>query len=274
MTRVIGVHGIAQQYRGTEVLKASWLPAMRSGLELAGGPALPDGGLKCVFYGDLFRPPGDSKDDTYPPYDAEHVEDWEWELLEEWRACLEPDEEADKARTPFVVQQALAVLSGSRFFGSLATAALIGQLKQVRAYLHDPDVKREVRARLEEFVDEDTRVIVGHSLGSIIAYEVLCAHPEWNVKAFVTLGSPLGIRNLVFAHLDPAPERGEGRWPDVEQWTNIADKGDIVALEKKLATLFTDRVVDVLVHNGAKAHAIEPYLTAEETGRAIAAGLR
>jgi hypothetical protein len=32
-------------------------------------------------------------------------------------------------------------------------------------------------------------------------------------------------------------------------------------------------VEDLRVHNGAKAHDIVPYLTAKETGRAIAAAL-
>ena len=51
--------------------------------------------------------------------------------------------------------------------------------------------------------------MVGHSLGSVVAYEALCAHPEWPVRALVTLGSPLGIRNLIFDRLVPAPAAGD-----------------------------------------------------------------
>jgi hypothetical protein len=53
---------------------------------------------------------------------------------------------------------------------------------------------------------------------------------------------------------------------------NVADRGDLVALVKRLAPLFDDRVDDRLVPNGAKAHDVRPYLTAFETGAPIAAG--
>jgi pimeloyl-ACP methyl ester carboxylesterase len=121
----------------------------------------------------------------------------------------------------------------------------------------------------------DARVIVGHSLGSVVAYECLCAHPEWGVRTLVTLGSPLGIRNLVFDMLSPSPRDGQGAWPgSVLRWINIADRGDIVALVKKLRGCFGDRVEDYLIHNGSDAHSELPYLTARETGNAIASGLR
>ena len=55
-------------------------------------------------------------------------------------------------------------------------------------------------------------MLVGHSLGSVVAYEALCANPEWPVRMLVTLGSPLGIPNLIFDRLEPAPlPDGHGR---------------------------------------------------------------
>jgi pimeloyl-ACP methyl ester carboxylesterase len=122
---------------------------------------------------------------------------------------------------------------------------------------------------------EDTCLIVAHSLGSVAAYEALCAHPEWPVRALVTLGSPLGIRNLIFDQLQPPPENGMGQWPGrAVMWTNITDSGDIVALQKDLRGRFGDRVENAVVDNGATAHNVKPYLTAKETGLAIARGLR
>jgi hypothetical protein len=109
----------------------------------------------------------------------------------------------------------------------------------------------------------------------VIAYEALAAHPEWPVRTLVTLGSPLGIRNLIFERLRPSPNHGVGVWPgSLERWVNIADAGDIIALNKRLSTLFGNRVADHLIHNGAQAHDIRPYLTSAETGLAVAAGLR
>jgi hypothetical protein len=36
MARIVGIHGIAQQVRGPEVLRAAWAPALRDGVFLSG----------------------------------------------------------------------------------------------------------------------------------------------------------------------------------------------------------------------------------------------
>jgi pimeloyl-ACP methyl ester carboxylesterase len=183
------------------------------------------------------------------------------------------------ARAPGSVQVALRALSGSVFFAGLAARVMLFDLQQVRRYMTDPQVRQAVLDRVAAGVDEDTRVMVGHSLGTAVAYEALCAHPEWPVRALVTLGSPLGIRNLIFDRLVPAPTAGasgrvQGRWPgSARSWVNVADAGDVVALVKDLRSLFGSRVDCYLVHNGSHAHDVRPYLTAAETGAAIAAGL-
>lgn len=131
-----------------------------------------------------------------------------------------------------------------------------------------------ISAQVIEAIATDTRVLVGHSLGSIVCYEALCQHPEWPVKVFVTLGSPLGIKRLIFDKLEPPPHNNSGRWPgSVERWINIADEGDIVALEKNLNPLFDGLVEDKLVYNGSNAHNATNYFTAAETGDAIKWGL-
>jgi pimeloyl-ACP methyl ester carboxylesterase len=180
-----------------------------------------------------------------------------------------------RGRTPAWVQRALYALSGSAYFAGLGERALVGALKQVRAYLTDDGTRARVQQRVRAAISSQTSVVVGHSLGSVAGYEVLCATPGLPVRAFVTLGSPLGIPNLVFDRLTPTPVNGKGAWPGaVREWTNVADEGDVVALTKALAPRFSGPVVDVLVHNGAKAHDVRPYLTARETGLALLAGLR
>lgn len=175
------------------------------------------------------------------------------------------EEGRSRVRTPSWTQRALYAVNRVPFFSDLSERVLIGSLKQVRAYLTNPDVRNRVKQRVLSAVTSETQVLVGHSLGSVVAYEVLCAKPDLPVTTFVTLGSPLGIPNLVFDRLEPEP----GRWPNVSAWTNIADRGDVVALAKELRPLFGDRVRDILIHNGAKAHDVRPYLTARETGLAI-----
>ena len=186
-----------------------------------------------------------------------------------------PDAATKLGRTPRSVQRALNALSQLKFFAGIAERALIFDLKQVYLYLHDKPIRQDVRARVKAVVYvQQTRVLIGHSLGSVVAYECLCAHPEWSINTLVTLGSPLGIRNLIFDLLEPTPCNSVGAWPgSVRSWVNIADEGDIVALVKDLCPGFGPRVENRRIHNGAKAHDLLPYPTARETGDAIAAGL-
>lgn len=277
------VHGVGQQLKGPQTLLHEWVPALRDGIQLARSERdLSVDDVAMAFYGDLFRPSG-TRAVGVPELDAHDVDDGlERELLLAWweeAARVDPgvpDPHArTRLRTPHLVQRALNALSHSTFFAGVAERAMIFDLKQVRRYLTERDLREKITARLAERVTADTRVVVGHSLGSVVSYEALCAHPEWPVRALITLGSPLGIRTLIFDRLEPLPHEGKGRWPAcLTQWTNIADRGDVVALVKALAPLFGGELVDVLVHNGAKAHDVRPYLTAKETGEAIADALR
>jgi pimeloyl-ACP methyl ester carboxylesterase len=160
------------------------------------------------------------------------------------------------------------------WMAGIAERALIWDLKQVHRYFSEDGVRQAVQARILARVTADTRVLVAHSLGSVAAYETLCANPELPVTTLVTLGSPLGTPNLIFDRLIPTPLAGCGAWPaGLKHWTNIADTGDVVALEKNLAPRFGNRVRDVLVYKGSHAHDCSRYLTAKETGLAIAQGL-
>jgi hypothetical protein len=284
VTMILAVHGIGQQFKGDAVIHREWWPALLSGLHLAGSDLKDERELDCAFYGHLFRKPGSlATADSYRTEDVGIEEAALLKLL--WQAAAESEPQAvpslgsyggDKtlARTPQVIQRALSAVSKSRFWANLSQAALIGDLKQVVRYMNDPDVHENVLEIVVRKITPDTRVVIGHSLGSVVAYEALCHTPE-SVVSFLTFGSPLGIQNLIFDKLKPAPNTMRiGAWAGgVKDWTNIADKGDIVALEKKLAPFFGNEIHDILVDNGSDAHHGERYLTTKEAGEAIAAGL-
>lgn len=282
MARIVGVHGIAQQHKAATVLAQEWEPALRGGVANAGG-ALEPGSLACAFYGDLFRPTGHVRGGG--EVGPDDLESSDVDLLAEmWKVAAARDTEGRippvnaEFRGPGFVHRALAALAGSRFLVGLAERALLGALVQVRRYMHEPELRRAARAEVDAVVSEDTRVLIGHSLGSVVAYEALHeygASPKWaQVQTLVTLGSPLGIPNLIFHRLDPGPEEGVAPQPRVARWTNISDDSDIVALVENLDPLFAGEVLDVAVDNGAKVHDISPYLTAVETGEAVMKGLR
>jgi len=284
MAKVVAVHGIGQQFKGDAIIYREWWPAFLSGLHLAGQDLSDEREFVCPFYGHCFRRPGTlSTTDRFQANDV-HWEEAAWlDLLWDAAVVAESDVVPSKAdyegarslsRTPQLVQRALNAVSRSRFWANVSQGMLIGDLKQVVSYLNDPEVHEKVLKIVVDAITSDTKVVIGHSLGSVVAYEALCRKPE-NVVSFISLGSPLGIRNLIFDKLLPGPDSmGIGAWPGrTEYWTNIADNGDLVAMQKQLAPLFGDRVKDLLVYNGSDAHHGERYLTTMEVGEAASQGL-
>ncbi|MFI6014018.1 hypothetical protein ACIBAG_35315 [Streptomyces sp. NPDC051243] len=282
MARIVGVHGVGKQRLGANTLLKDWEPALADGLDRADGALrLAPGDLHMAFYGDLFRPPGHTLAVGDPMYGPDDIDEgFETELLLEWWAeCARTDPAVPPpgatdtlVRSPRAVQTALRLLQHSRFFADVSLRALVFDLKQVRRYLTDDGLRAAVRARVEEAIGPDTRVVVAHSLGSVVAYEALCARPGHQVRALVTLGSPLGMR-MVFDRLRPEP----GGWPGTSAWTNVVDDGDVVAAVKDLSLFFGTgagrKVTGQVVHNGSHAHDATLYLTAKETGEAVAEGL-
>lgn len=279
MALVVAVHGVGKQAMGEDSLLKDWYPALSDGVRRAGGIVPQTHDVAMGFYGDLFRTPGIPLAIGDPRYTAGDVlEGFEQDLLFAWwESASRLDDQVVPAgadtlvRVPRSVQAALRALSSSRFFSNVALRSMVFDLKQVRRYLTEPELRLAARERVASLIDTDTRVVVGHSLGSVVAYEALCALPGHGVRALVTLGSPLGIP-MVFERLDP----GAGRWPgggDLE-WTNIVDHGDVVALVKDLRPLFGQIIQSVQVANGSHAHDARAYLTDALTGAAVSRGLR
>jgi hypothetical protein len=285
MPRVLGVHGIAQQYRSGPELTRVWFDALRGGLEVAGFRATADGlaktDIRVAFFGDLFRPRG-AMAGGEPPFTPEDVGSGpERDLLKRWyEAAVEKDPSLGPppgAMGPGMVaaQAMLERLLRSRTFARVAQRGFIGNLKQVTAFLATPDVKERVLQRVADEVTQDTRVVIGHSLGSVVVYEYIARYSPPQVELLVTLGSPLGIPNLVFERLTPAPAGGVGAWPGrVAGWVNVADEADVVALRKQLAPLFPGTgggagIEDHLVENGDEPHEVSRYLNAKPTGAAL-----
>lgn len=195
MTQIVFVHGIGKQVLGPRTLLADLYPALSDGLALAGSEIAPDQ-LSVAFYGDIFRLPGQRELDS-PELDASDVTDpLDQALLMAWwqeAGRAEPDvpgpNDPVRLRTPYPIQQALDALSHSKFFAGISEQLLILSARQVRRYLAEPAVRAAAQARVASHVTAYTKVVVAHSLGSVVAYEALCAHPEWLEIALVTLVS-------------------------------------------------------------------------------------
>lgn len=107
----------------------------------------------------------------------------------------------------------------------------------VRELLKDP-----LRKML---ADGDRILLIGHSMGSIIAWDSLWElwHGEENpgrVDTFLSLGSPLGMR-YVRDRLLGARAGLEHRYPgNIKQWINIASVGDLTALDRGVRNDYHD----------------------------------
>ncbi len=245
MARVVLVHGAFNELWGPNELKARWLPAVRDGLWHHGVELSADD-LSVCFYGDLFR--------RHPGSDEDRQ-------LEQSRAGI---------------AEALTELEGSDTMAALSQmvgeAAFDRTVDMVTMMLTEPDLRERLQARIEPEVTAETRVLVAHSLGTVLSYTALAAHPHWPIHTFITLGSPLAAP-MVFDTLEPPPVDGKGAWPgSVARWVNVRAMND-KACGSSLSTRFGSRVEEFVVDNGHRAHAPEPYLNAKPTGAAIAAAL-
>jgi hypothetical protein len=242
---VVLVHGAFNELWGPHEIKARWLPALRDGL-WHHGCEIGDDDVRVCFYGDLFRQRPGSESAA---------------RVERSRAGIA------EAMSEFTGGDALAALGQAA-----SDAAFDRTVDMVAVMTTEPDLRDRLRGRLEAVVDQDTRVVVAHSLGSVLTYIALCNHPDWPVHTFVTLGSPLAAP-MTASLLGPLVEDGRGAWPGaVQRWVNVRAVGDAAAAVP-LAGRFGSRVEDVLVDNGHRAHAPEPYLNADVTGAAVAAAL-
>ncbi|MGW0804587.1 hypothetical protein [Nonomuraea sp. NPDC002799] len=134
---------------------------------------------------------------------------------------------------------------------------------EVAAYLTDAVRREKCRQAVADVIRANQpKVVIAHSLGSVVAYEALASDPSLHVDLLITLGSPLGMRNVVFEHLLPAPVNGRGERPKgVKRWVNIADKDDIAAIPAALCDSFTGVDAEELVNlDWIDFHTVEKYL--------------
>ncbi len=101
-------------------------------------------------------------------------------------------------------------------------------------------VREQLKTPLRRMFAEGRRIlIIGHSMGSVIAYDALweLTHVEHNpgkVDLFLTIGSPLGMR-FTQERLLCAREQGRRRYPhNIRRWVNLAAQGDLTALDPTL----------------------------------------
>ena len=84
------------------------------------------------------------------------------------------------------------LLRSQTFAGLVLERAFIGNPKQVVLFINNSTVKTRYSPEYTIASPDDTRVLIGHSLGSVVAYEYLCKYQPKNIELLITFGSPLG----------------------------------------------------------------------------------
>ncbi|MBY3555210.1 lipase family protein [Modestobacter lapidis] len=119
----------------------------------------------------------------------------------------------------------------------LAVGWPVGQLDQVNRYMSSDGLRGAVLRRvLEHLPSEGEIVLVGHSLGSVVAIDLLDhLSVDLKVKRFITIGSPAGS---LFIH--EKTERLLKRFPygTVEDWSNLLGRADPVTAGRGLGGTF------------------------------------
>jgi hypothetical protein len=265
--RILGVHGVgnhrpgATPAEGRSQLATVWERSLGRG---AFGPSMPKCDLMVAYYADLLREPGEqgggeaSLERLGPRAEA---------LVRAWLDEQGLPEEVPQGYATWPLRQALGwIAARDRLVPALVEAFVARFFCEVATYLGEgreggSGRRAAARAAVSALLEEhEPRVVVAHSLGSVVAYEALWAHDGAPVELLVTLGSPLALPHAVFPRLDPAPvgERG-ARPPSVRRWVNIADAGDLVAIPQGgVARYFSGVAAD---HN-ARIHAFDFHLAA------------
>lgn len=197
-------------------------------------------------------------------------------MLTAWMAATDdaPDDVAQGQVLAPVRQLASWFVARYRVDFPLANWFLATFMSEVLLYFDPYQSPRRAAARLEvatAMSAHSPRIVIAHSLGSVVAYETLWAYPLLTVELLITIGSPLGMPNVVFHNLDPAPASGRGmKPPGVSRWINIADPADLVALPRHLATRFDGIDADQEIAAGAFfTHNADQYLRTVAVRQAV-----
>jgi hypothetical protein len=304
MAEIVLIHGIDQQQQTADKLESLWLPSLAGGVRVAGFPDIADriwrstgkpGEIetRMAFYGSLFLAPGQQGDD--PDEFTEEEGQFAESLALEWLRRVAEQATGDKTRqigarelvyvthemggeqgAGRYVRTAVNSLAKIPWFApygmGIAEKFVRRSLAQVTRYLTDEKIRTAALNSVSELIGPETKIIIGHSLGSVVAYEA--AHQmKQPLSLLLTLGSPLGLQTIVYQRLRPQPP---GFPPNLRRWVNVADQDDFVAAEPNLTGLFGAGMPagatfegGYTVDNGAEPHNSEFYLGKAQVGRPV-----
>jgi hypothetical protein len=245
--RLILVHGINNENNTPGDIEAAWTGALSGAWTRSGLPGRP-AEVTAVFYADrlaeLSRPPVGAV--RQGPSAA--VPQTEFQLYEAYRRGLRISEgEVEAAAREAGVSSEIIEQGGPHQGWIIGIARALERvvptkgryvidlfLRQAGVYLSNPGVRTIIKkiVRDQMALDDRPTVVVAHSLGTVVAYELLleAAQSGRHVDLFCTVGSPLAVD--IFSNYVGTRDRMPA--PPIGGWVNGGHRDDLVTLGKLL----------------------------------------
>jgi len=262
---IIGIHGLGNK-PPKGLIEHWWKLAIREGFEKA-GLAVPKFKFELVYWADLVydKPENFEEKDEESPYFLEEP------YHRSTNKKLEPKDNSFRKKVlQFIENQLEKVFLNedlSLNYHSVTDAIMRKYFKELEMYYGEEDANRELqketRKRLMNTLRKyqyDDVLLIGHSMGSIIAYDLLQFElSKFSIHTFVTMGSPLGLPFIRSKIADELKRKNLGLnicTPNSisNSWYNFADLEDKIALNFDLnndftPNLFGNQVKDIEITN-------------------------
>jgi len=285
--KLVLIHGRGQASQDPAQLKHNWLAALRYGCD-RGHVQLPaDTVVEFAYYGDLLAdlvaqvgaPLGQelrAKGPVTVPNSA-----LQGEILTEIAAHAGVSDSDIRLETgnlpiqkgPANWEWVQAIIRALDHIPGLNSRLIDAFTRDVYVYLTYSGVRAQVDKVVADALGDEPCVVLAHSLGTVVAYNVLRARAAMPYyPKLVTLGSPLGIQAIKQQLATPLVSP-----PCIGQWFNAYDDRDVVALAPLDDRTFnvTPPIInksDVLNFTDNR-HGIEGYLADPVVARQVVLGL-
>lgn len=239
--QLVFIHGRAQEHKDSVALKQDWIEAWQRGLAKSGlSIPIPEHDIRFPYYGDtlydLVTGAADPADVIIRGGASASELAFQQSVIEEiQRATGITDAQVDEAlgaevreRGPLNWEWVQAILKAiDRHVPGGSGKAIALATNDVYQYLRNPGVRDTIDTGVRAAMDDRPTVVVAHSLGTVVAYNLLRRDGpilHWNVPLLVTLGSPLAV-TAIRKGVSPI------EYPAcVGHWCNAMDERDVVAL--------------------------------------------
>src|SRR6516225_6081339 len=192
---IIGIHGLANKPPADEK-KEWWKRALIEGLKRNCAKTTDTLSFDFVYWADLrYNPPISLEMNPEPYYPDDGVGSFPAYQTHKWVAVFN--------EITSVIGKEVNFLDLHTGVDKVGDFVLERELQDLAAYYEDENFRRTARQRLLDKLREHAGkriMLIGHSMGSIIAYDVLRIigreTPPVSVDHFVTIGSPLGLPHV------------------------------------------------------------------------------